>query len=266
MSATLAAQQRALAALITGDVPGAAATAAVLRPLAGAPPRLDVYREAFRARLVAALRSNYPVLQRVLGDDAFAALALAYLTAHPSRRPSIRWFGDALPGWLDERLAADAGALPHPALADLARMEWAIGSAFDAADAPVLARERLAAVAPAGWPALAFAPHPSLRLVTLAWAVEPLWRALKDDADAETAPPGPAAHRLLVWRQGLETRWRTLDGHEAAALAACIAGEPFGTLCELAAASAAGDVGAAAATVAGWLGQWVQAGLLAGLA
>ena len=256
----LAQQQRALAALIAGadDAPDTA----LLRPLAGAPPRLGVYREAYRARLVAALRSNFPVLYRVLGDDDFAALALAYLAAHPSQRPSIRWFGHALADWLAQRLAEQADTLPHPALVDLARMEWAIGSAFDAADAAPLERARLAAVAPEDWAALAFAPHPSLHLVALAWAVEPLWRTLTDDTDATTEPPAPHVHRLLVWRKGLDTRWRALPDDEAQALAACVAGRSFGELCELAAGDDPDDVPAAAAKVVGWLGEWIQAGLL----
>jgi hypothetical protein len=259
----LLAQQRALAALIRADdevADGAPAVTALLRPPAAAPPRLGVYRHAYRARLVEALRSNYPVLHRVLGDDAFEALARDYLAAHPSRSPSIRWFGHALPAWLAARLEADPQALPHPALADLARMEWAVGSSFDAADAAPLARAALAARAPAHWPALRFAPHPSVHLVALGWAIEPLWRALTDDPQAQTNPPAPHGHHLLVWRAGLETRWRTLPADEAAALAACIGGLRFDELC--ARVAAAGGAADAAACVVGWLGGWVQAGLL----
>jgi hypothetical protein len=264
MTATLARQQRALAALVRDEADiadDAPAVAALLRPLAGAAPRLGIYRGAYRGRLVEALRSNYPVLHRVLGDDDFAALALAWLAGHPSRVPSIRWFGRGLPDWLAGRLEADPDALPHPALADLARMEWAVGSSFDAADAPPLDRERLAAIEPARWPALRFAAHPSLHIVDLAWAVEPLWRALTDDEHAATEPPEPRVHRLLVWRQGLETRWRALPVDEAEALAACVTGVRFDALCErIAAADPQAD---AAACAAGWLGQWVAAGLLA---
>lgn len=257
----LRAQQRALARLVTarGEDVGAAVdddapwVAQVLRPLAGAPPRVSIYRTAFRARLVAALRTNLPVLHRVLGDDAFEALALGYLHAHPSRDPSIRWFGHALADWLDDREGAGEPAVPHPSLVDLARMEWALGLAFDAADAVPLAVADLAAVPPAEWPALRFAPHPSLRLVALRWAVEPLWKALTEDEDATTSPPEPLAHVLAVWRRGLDTRWRSLPQDEHEALAACLGGERFEALC-----ARVGD----AARVAGWLRGWVAQGLL----
>ena len=260
--ADLLAQQRALAALIRAEddvADDAPAVAAWLRPLRAAPPRVGVYRHAYRARLAEALRGNYPVLHRVLGDEAFAALAGAYLQAHPSRSPSIRWFGHALPDWMTARLGADPQALPHPALPDLARMEWAIGTSFDAADADPLARTELTRREPAAWPALRFTPHPSARLLALGWAVEPLWRALTDDPDTRTAPPEERPHALLVWREGRESRWRILPADEAEALAGCLEGLRFDALGERVAATGTGD---AAVRLAGWLAAWVQAGLL----
>jgi hypothetical protein len=95
---------------------------------------IGVYLQAYRARLTAALRDNFPVLQRALGDDAFDLLARAYIDAHPSHFRSIRWFGHRLV----EFLAAAPERLPHPALLDLARMDWAMRTAFDAADAAAL--------------------------------------------------------------------------------------------------------------------------------
>ena len=85
-----------------------------------------------------------PVLHRVLGDAAFGALADDYMHAHPSQKRSIRWFGDCLPDFVAGRI----DALPHPALADLARMEWRICLAFDAADRVPLGFERLARTTP----------------------------------------------------------------------------------------------------------------------
>ncbi len=264
---TLRAQQRAFAALINAHddpAPDAPAVGAVLARLSGAAPRLGVYRNAYRLRLVEALRSNYPVLQRVLGDDAFAALGQAYLATYPSREPSIRWFGDRLPDWLDARLAADPAALPHPALADLAHMEWGVCTSFDAADAEPVTHAALAALALTAWPGLRFVPHPSVRVLRLAWAVEPLWRALTDDADAATEPPDALAHDLLVWRQGLDSRYRSLEADEAQALAACLSGLRFDALCERVGEADGPEASAeaVAARVVAWLSQWVAAGLL----
>jgi hypothetical protein len=250
---TLAALQRHFAALVTGN--DASAVATLLRPLNGRPARLGVYHHAYRARLIEALRNNFPVLHRVLGDDDFASLTLAYLDDEPSRRPSIRWFGHALPTWL----AVNTNAVPHAALADLAAMEWAIGTSFDASDTAPLDFDALATLPTEQWPEARFAPHPSVSVLKLQWAVEPIWRALTDEEDATTNEPQALAHQMLVWRQGLETRWRSLDGDEAALLPACISGASFTALCELA-ASSQGDN--APAWVASALRRWVDDGLL----
>ncbi|HEV8692386.1 MAG TPA: DNA-binding domain-containing protein, partial [Ideonella sp.] len=176
----LAEQQRGFASLVTGEDAQAANT--LLRPLNGRPPRLGVYHHAYRARLIEALRTNLPVLHRVLGDEDFATLALAYLADEPSRQPSIRWFGHALVDWLTRH----PDALPHAALADLAAMEWALGLSFDAADASPLGFDELAALPPEQWPDVCFAPHPSVSVIELGWAVEPIWQALTEDEDSST--------------------------------------------------------------------------------
>jgi hypothetical protein len=217
---------------------------------------LALYLMAYRARLLAALRDNFPVLQRALGDEAFADLARGYIDVHPSRFRSIRWFGDALVDFLD----ADPERLPHPALADVARMDWAMRGAFDAADVPLLTLDDLAAMAPEDWPQRRFTLLPSLRKVELIWSVEPIWRSLNDDAEAQTDAPEPLSHVLLVWRPQLDCLWRSAGDTEAAALCALAQGATFAECC--AAIAGVGEPDAATVAV-GLLQRWVSDGLLA---
>ncbi|GAA0749798.1 putative DNA-binding domain-containing protein [Ideonella azotifigens] len=254
--------QLALAALIQqAEAPPAAALPPLLRALHGRPESpqvsLGIYRNAWRGRLIEALRSNYPVLHRVLGDDDFAELAMGFIAHHPPHTPSIRWFGAALPAYLQQQ----PNALPHPALSDLARMEWALGLSFDAADAAPLDGAQLATLAPQDWVGLRLAAHASLQLLELDWAVEPLWQQLTHaPEDADTRPPEPLQHQLLVWRQALDTRWRSLQTEEAALLQATLAGVPFGELGHVA-AQQVGDE-AAPGLLASALQTWVNQGLL----
>jgi hypothetical protein len=215
-----------------------------------------LYLMAYRARLLAALRDNFPVLHRALGDEAFADLAHDYIDAHPSRFRSIRWFGDALVEFLD----ADPDRLPHPALADVARMDWAMRGAFDAAGVPLLTLDDLAALPPEDWPQRHFTLLPSLRRVELSWNVEPVWRALNDDAEAETNAPEPLAHVLLVWRPELDCLWRSAGDTEAAALCALAQGATFAECCAVIAGAGEPDP---AAVALGLLQRWVSDGLLA---
>lgn len=226
--------------------------------------RLAVYAHAYRARLLGALRDNYEVLALAMGDAAFDALGHAYIEAKPSRQASIRWYGDALAEFMGSGPYAEH--LPHAALRDLARMDWALRGAFDAAAAAPLTLAQLQALAPEAWAGLPLRLQPSVRLLALDWAVEPVWRALRQhqSGDAEPALPEPQAraHDLLVWRQGLETRWRSLDAEEGALLQGLLGeGCSFAQLCEQAAAP--GQTPArAAATALRLLQQWLADELL----
>ncbi len=214
-----------------------------------------IYRHAYRARLRSALRTNFSVLHRVAGDQVFDAVAAAYIDLYPSRRPSLRWYGEHL----EALLRADPDLLPHPALLDLARMDWALGSAFDAADAAPLDAGALASVDPEQWHALRFRLHPSVVLLELEWNVAPLWHADDDQASA----PDAMNHTLLIWRQDLDARFRTLDAAEATVLRALREGADFGALCHVLAAGPAAAEDAplrAARFLQGWLAQQILVG------
>lgn len=253
---SLAAQQRQLRAAIVDHAPatGLLCTDPEREPL------LRIYQQAYTARLLGALRDNFGVLPRAMGDESFDALGLAYLQAHPSGHPSIRWFGHRLA----EFMAEQPDLVPHPAFVDLARMEWALRAAFDAADARPLSAESLAARAPELWAGWVPRFQPSAQLLSLAWRIEPAWRALQasEDEEPELDEPEAGEHLLLVWRPQLETRWRSVaDTTEALLLPAAMKGDSFGALCERAAAHV-GEAQAAAAAV-GVLQQWIAEGLLA---
>ncbi|KQY90417.1 DNA-binding domain-containing protein [Pelomonas sp. Root1444] len=225
---------------------------------------LAVYRHAYHARLAEALADNYTVLARALGDEAFDALAQAYIAARPSRHPSIRWFGGELASFM---AAAGDDLVPHASLADFARMDWALRGAFDAAEAPPLDPATLAALGPDDWASLVLHLHPSVQRVVLAHAIEPAWRVLREwepesgAAQPELDEPVPHAHTLLAWRLDGETRWRSLEPLEAALLQSVADGLPFAVLCERAAAEL-DDAEAAAPAVIGALQRWLADGLL----
>lgn len=257
---TLAGQQQALKHAILAK----AAAGPLLRVQPEREPLLRIYQHAYEARLIGALRDNFGVLPRVMGDAAFDALARGYIAAHPSRHPSIRWFGHRLAEFMD----GHDERVPHPALADLARMEWALRNAFDAADATPISAAALALQPAHDWPSLVFATHASVQLLALRWAIEPVWRAMQSfepetGEEPELPEPQEHAHALAIWRQGLDTRWRALDGVQATLLQAAMAGESFGAMCALA-ADQVGEAQAAAAS-AGALQGWLADGLLIGV-
>jgi hypothetical protein len=220
--------------------------------------RLAIYGNAYRARLAETLEAHYPALLALLGSSAFNNLCSAYIDAHDSEFPSIRYYGGDLAALLESD--ADYAAMPH--LAELARFEWAMTEVFDAADAVPLAVRSLAEVAPEDWARLAFAVHPALRRLDLYWNAPPLWKALTGEGACPEIACAAAPVAWLLWRAELQIYFRPLASAEAAALDAVRAGSSFGEVCVRLCAPY-GEA-AAPAHAAGYLREWVESGMIVG--
>jgi len=218
--------------------------------------RLGIYGDGYCSRLVEALEANFPILSKLLGEDDFRTLGTAYVRSHDSLFFSIRYYGDALAGFL-ETDPAYAGA---PVLAELARWEWAMTEVFDAADADPIGVEALGRVAPESWAGLRFDWHPSVRRLALAWNAPQIWKAVGDDVEPPEVEFSPSSVTWLLWRQNLRTYFRSLQPAEAAALDAARKGQSFGELCTL----LSEEVGEAEAPAkaAGFLRDWIESGLI----
>ena len=218
--------------------------------------RLGIYGGAYGSRLIDALKTSYPALAELLGEEDFEALGAAYVRAHDSPFFTIRHYGDALEAFL--------GVYPDtadvPLLAELARWEWTLCAVFDAADAVPLVATALARVAPAQWAGLRFTFHPSVRRLALRWNAPQLWKALTEGEERPQLRVVEEPVEWLLWRQDLKSYFRSLEPPEAAALDAARAGATFGELCER--LSAVHGAGRAAAAAAALLSGWVAAGLL----
>jgi hypothetical protein len=190
--------------------------------------RRQVYFDAYRLRLVGALKVDYPVLLATLGEERFDRVAREYTTSIRSPYYNLRWYG----GGLGNHLKSSPETAAEPWLAEVAAFEWALMAAFDSADRNTLPVEDLAALAPEHWPAMRFALHPCVRVIRFEFEVPTLWKAHKAGEDVFGRRPGAHPGRWLIWRQGLETFFRSLEYEEAAALEVLAAGGTFGQLCE----------------------------------
>ena len=106
-----------------------------------------VYRYAYGSRLVEAVRNDHELLHLYLGDEVFDEMGHAYVKAHPSQHPNLRWFSKSLPDFL----RSNAPYSDHPVLSDLAALEKALNDAFDAAEGAVVALTDMAGFAPEAW-------------------------------------------------------------------------------------------------------------------
>ncbi|MAY68156.1 MAG: hypothetical protein CMM77_13650 [Rhodospirillaceae bacterium] len=226
-------------------------------------PFLSVYDHAYVARLLDIMGEDFPAVHTLLGDDAFAEAAGAYVRGHPSTARSVRWLGARFRDWLgDTPPWSDL-----PVVADMAAFEWGLGLAFDAPDADVLGGAALAAVPPEAWPVLGFDFHPAFNTFELSHEVAPFQQAVarEENPEAAPAPFADGAQTWAAWRDGAtcQVRYRALAGDEAAGLALLRDGGDFQTLCETLAGF--GEADAAAPRAAGYLRGWVEAGWITGL-
>ncbi len=226
-------------------------------PLA-ASERIDIYAQMYFARLLDVLQGDFSRVAHLLGCDRFHTLAADYLAQHPSTHPSLRHLGQGFPAFLRER--ADIADLPF--LSDLAELEWARLTVFDAPDSVPLRIEHLQSIAPEQWPTLRLQTIPAFHVTRHAWPVHELWQAAEDEAREESAPQ-PAPTVLRVWREGVSVYHARIDTPELVAFERILAGEPFAVVC--AALESVLSAEEAAATIGSLLLRWIEDGILAQL-
>ncbi|SEM63590.1 hypothetical protein SAMN04488103_101699 [Gemmobacter aquatilis] len=139
--------------------------------------RFAVYRNNVAHSLGRALAARFPVIERLVGPEFFAAMARVYLGGDLPASPLLFQWGDGFAGFL-QGFPPVAG-LPY--LPDVARLEFARGRAWHAADHPPAPPEALAAAA-AQADTARLALHPSVALLASDFAVVSIWQANQPDA------------------------------------------------------------------------------------
>lgn len=240
---TLAQQQLAFAAELRADdaMQGEAS------------PGMQIYRNAYRARLLSALEVSYERTRAWVGEEAFAAAACHYVISQPPRDWTLDSYGANFPAVLACLFTGD------DEVAELAWLEWHLQQAFAAPDRAELNGAVLAQAGldDADWEQLRLTMASGFAAREVRRDCTGLWQALRSGVSAgfvlEPADPG----MLIVWRQGLTPHFRVLSAGEFAALDCLVRNEPFG-----AAATIAGEAGAA--QLGQWFAQWLNEGLFSG--
>ncbi len=245
-------RSRAARRLVPPSEPGAVVRAhGALTPV----ERLRIYASMYPLRTVEALRSDFPALAALLGEERFGALVAEYVAAHPSTSFTLARLGDALPAF-----AASWGPGRGRRLrADVARLERAAAAVFDAADVDVLDASALAEALVAEGESLRLAAAPAFALL----AVRPGAVAALDAVLDGTPQPSLAGRGLVhvaFYRRDLTVLRRVLDPVPGRLLAALVSGLPLG---EALARASRGAVRPPARIAAGWLAEWSALGAFA---
>jgi hypothetical protein len=193
--------------------------AAVLDPAAALPEtianrggcsverRFAVHRNNVASALVAVLAARYPLVRRLVGERFFGEMARLYASREPPCSPVLLLYGKSFPAFLET--FAPAAAIDY--LADVARLEFARGLAYHAADHPPLGSAAFASLDPARIGDARLALHPSVSLLWSRFPVVSIFEAHQRD---EVGPIADwSSEAALVARPALDVEmWRLPPG------------------------------------------------------
>lgn len=223
---------------------------------------LKAYRRNALALAPRALGSVFPVVQQMLGEADFAALARQFWRDAPPVRGDLACWGEALPAWLSQQAEVLEAA---PWLASTAELEWLVHQASRAPDASPQPDTLALLASPEAGQALLHLQPGSAVLIS-PWPLHLIWTAHQwPQGHAERAPAFAAlrealqqghAEPVLVVRDGWRVAVQRLTPAEASFTQALLQGQALGPALDIAV------VESPSLSFEGWLVRAVQSGWL----
>jgi hypothetical protein len=191
--------------------------------------RFAVHRNNVVAGLVTALRARFPVVEKIVGEEFFAAMARVFVNEQPARTPILSAYGDELADFI----AGFEPARELTYLADVARLEAARTRAYHAADAAPLNPNHFTALDPDGLDDIRIRLHPSAEIVRSSHPIVIIWAMNSGEQTLARIEPW-RGEDALVLRPYLDVEVRLLPPGGAAFLQALGAGRALGEATEAA--------------------------------
>lgn len=228
--------------------------------------RLQIYANAYYARLLGCVREEFPATAHALGQETFDAFCFGYLQSYPSQSYTLADLGRHFPKYMAEtrprELAGDDGSPGWPDfLIDLATLERVYSEVFDGPgieNRQTLADDDLLQVPPEKWPEARLIPAPCLRLLALQYPVHEYVSAVRHTL--EVVIPEPTPTYLVVTRRDFVVRRRAVPDLEFNLLKALVDGESVGAAIERAAETPGVETDRLAADLHEWFRSWAAAG------
>ncbi len=227
--------------------------------------RLEVYSNAYHARLLECLRDEFPALVHLVGEETFNGLAVAYLHAHPSQSYTLAELGAKFPEYLATvRPPADPD-VPGPdagdLIIDLARLERAYAEVFDGPGIETieaLSVETLLAVPEARRSEMRLVPAPCLRLMQFSYPVHQYATAVRNGLKPEAPVPEPTW--LVITRRDYVVRRLPVACAAYSILERLAAGASLGEAIEAAVLASAATSLPTADQLWSWFRDWILSG------
>jgi hypothetical protein len=182
--------------------------------------RFAVYQNNVAHSLIEALAARFPVICRLVGKDFFAALARLYVQADGPRSPILAEWGESFAGFL----SSFPPLASYPYMGDVARIEYARGRAFHAADTLPVEPAWFSAQDP--WhirPGL----HPSVTVLRLRYPAVSIWAKNQPGGKNVEIPEGSEI-ALILRDRSFAVPVHSISAGDAALIEALQAGDCLG--------------------------------------
>ena len=194
--------------------------------------RIAVYRNTVQGSLAEVLAAAFPVVQRIVGAPFFDALARRFAVAAPPRLPQLSAYGDGFADFLENVLADHGPDHGLAYLSDVARVEWARGLAYFAADIPALSPQALAAVAPEDMDGMVLRLHPATHVIRSRFPVHRIWQVNQPEIVDVPAVGMAIAENVLISRDATRILLRQVGDGDAVFIATVANGAALGEAVE----------------------------------
>jgi len=181
--------------------------------------RFAVYRNNVVISLINALRARFPVAEKIVGVEFFAAMARVFAAVHPPRSPLLMFYGDTFPDFITR--FEPASSLPY--LPDVAWLELARTRAYHAADAEPINPVRLRHRDERELCNIRATLHPSTTIIRSRHPIVTIWAMNSGEAELEPIDQDNPEDALVI-RPRLEVTVRKLPPGGAAFLQALSTG------------------------------------------
>lgn len=186
--------------------------------------RFAVYRNNVGVSLRDALAQTFPVVNALVGDEFFDAMAQVYVRSHLPKTPVLLYYGGDFADFID----GFSPAADVPYLADVARLERLWLDAYHARDVAPVDISIFERVPEADLDRVVFEAHPSLGVLCSDWPVYSIWQAHQGSAAADLSAVEFVPEAVCVVRPHLEVQVSRLPAETALFTEAVLAGSPLG--------------------------------------
>jgi len=180
-------------------------------------PGFAVHRNTSARGSVEALRSAFPTIDQLLGEDMFGEVALAYRNEQPPMSPVLAAYGACFPNFL----ARQPWAEDLPYVSDVARLDWLWLESL-------MARDCVIRCSPQKWDGTQrIVLHPTARFTWLMSPAMTIWQAHRSSEDFTELTPEWREEGALFARRGDQVHAQQIGRAEHLLLVACAAGTRF---------------------------------------